>query len=87
MQNSSYWFSDVLQLLVSAPIRLSLFPKLLTQSKRKFQKPNLPLLALHEIKKIAKRCKFCLKNQDEQSRKSRIQNESYTPGGVIERRL
>ena len=41
------WFSEVLQLLVSVPIYLPLFPKLLTQSKGKFQHPNLPLLALH----------------------------------------
>ena len=41
------WFSEVLQLLVSAPNHLRLFPKLLTQSKGNFQHPNLPLLALH----------------------------------------
>ena len=41
------WFSEVLQLLVSAPIRTPLIPKLLTKSKGKFQHPNLPLLALH----------------------------------------
>ena len=41
------WFSEVLQLLVAAPFRLPLFPKLLTQAKGKLQHPNLPLLALH----------------------------------------
>ena len=64
------WFSEVLQLLVSAPIHLPLFPKLLTQSKGKFQHPNLPLLALHawelssnhlEIKSFRKSCRLCLR--------------------------
>ena len=40
------WFSEVLQLLVSAPVHLPLFPKLLTQAKRKFQHQNLPTLSL-----------------------------------------
>ena len=37
------WFSELLQLLVSAPIRLPLFPTLLTQSKGKFStsKPHI----------------------------------------------
>ena len=53
VQNSSYCSSlastslVLLQLQVSAPIYLPLFPNLLTQSKGKFQHPNLPLLALH----------------------------------------
>ena len=64
------WFSEVLQLLVSAPIRLPLFPKLLTQAKGKFLHQNLPLLDLHalklshnqsEIKLFAKPCRICLK--------------------------
>ena len=64
------WFSEVLQLLVSAPIHLPLFPKLLSQAKGKFQHPNLPLLALHawelsnnqlEIKSFCKACRICLK--------------------------
>ena len=41
------WFSEVLQLLVSAPIRRQLFPNLLTQAKGKFQHQNLPFLALN----------------------------------------
>ena len=41
------WFSEVLQLLVSAPVRLPLFPNLLTQAKGKFQHQNLPALNLH----------------------------------------
>ena len=40
------WFSEVLQLLVSAPVCLLLFPKLLTHAKGKFQHLNLPLLDL-----------------------------------------
>ena len=41
------WFSEVLQLLVSALIRLLCFPNLLTQAKGWFQHQNLPTLALH----------------------------------------
>ena len=41
------WFSEVLQLLVSAPVRLPLCPNLLTQAKGKFQHQNLPALNLH----------------------------------------
>ena len=40
------WFSEVLQLLVSAPVRVPLFQKLLTQTKGKFQHQNLPVLDL-----------------------------------------
>ena len=90
-------FSEVLQLLVSAPTGLPLFPKLLTQSKGKSQHPNLPLLALHtwelssnqlEIKSFRKRLQTLSQNQYEHLlRKSMIQNASYTPIGVIERRL
>ena len=40
------WFSELL-LLVSAPIRLPLIPKLLTQSKGRFVHQNLPLFDLH----------------------------------------
>ena len=41
------WFSELLLLLVSAPIRLPLIPRLLTQSKGRFVHQNLPLLDLH----------------------------------------
>ena len=41
------WFSELLQLLVSAPIRLPLIPRLLTQSKGRFVHQNLPVLDLH----------------------------------------
>ena len=66
------WFSEVLQLLVSAPICLPLFPKLLTQSKGKFQHPNFPLLTLHawelssnqlEIKSFRKMLQTLSQNQ------------------------
>ena len=66
------WFSEVLQLLVSAPVRLPLFPKLLTQAKGKFQHPNLPLLDLHawelsnnqsEIKYFRKTLQILSQNQ------------------------
>ena len=40
-------FSAVLQLLVSEPVRLPLFPNLLTQAKGRFQHQNLPVLNLH----------------------------------------
>ena len=36
------WFSELLLLLVSAPIRLPLIPRLLTQSKGRFVHQNLP---------------------------------------------
>ena len=91
------WFSEVLQLLVSAPIHLPLFPKLLTQAKGKFQHPNLPFLALHtwelsnnqlEIKSFHKTLQIWSPNQDEHLlRKSMIQNGLYSPIGVIEKRL
>ena len=41
------WFSELLLLLVSAPIRLPLIPRLLTQSKGRFIHQNLPVLDLH----------------------------------------
>ena len=91
------WFSEVLQLLVSAPICLPLFPKQLTQSKGKFQHPNLQLLTLHawelssnqlEIKSSRKPLQILSQNQDEHLlRKSLIQNGLYTPIGVTDRRL
>ena len=91
------WFSEVLQLLVSAPIHLPLFPNLLTQSKGKFLHQNLPLLDLHawelsnnqsEIKSFHKMLQILSQNQDEHLlRKSMMQNRSYTLICVIERRL
>ena len=91
------WFSEVLQLLVSAPIHLPLFPNLLTQSKGKFLHQNLPLLDLHawelsknqsEIKSFRKSLQILSQNQDEHLlRKSMMRNGSYTLIGVIERML
>ena len=91
------WFSEVLQLLVSASIRPLLFPKLLTQAKGKFQHPNLTLLALHawdllnnqlEIKSFHKKLQTLSQNQDENLlSKSMMQNGSFTPIDVIERWL
>ena len=91
------WFSEVLQLLVSVPDSLPLFPKLLTQAKGKFQHQNLPVLNLHawelssnqiEIENFHKTLQILSPNQDEhQLRKSLMQNGSYIPVGVIEGRL
>ena len=64
------WFSEVLQLIVSAPSQLPYFPNLLTQAMGKFQHQNLPTLVLHawelssnqlEIKMFSKHCRICLK--------------------------
>ena len=41
------WFSELLLLLVSAPIHLPLIPRLLTQSKGRFVHQNLPHFDLH----------------------------------------
>ena len=77
VQNSSYTpslaatkrFSEVLQLLVSAPVHLPLFPKLLTQAKE-----SLPVLHLHawelssnqlEIENFRKTLQILSPNQDE----------------------
>ena len=51
------WFSELLQLLVSGPIRLPLFPRFLTQSKGRFSHQNLPVPDLHgwEIKQSDKK--------------------------------
>ena len=91
------WLSEVLQLLVSAPVHLPLFPNFLTQSKGKFLHQNLPLLDLHawelsnnqsEIKSFRKTLQILSQNQDEHLlRKSMMRNGSYTLIGVIERRL
>ena len=91
------WFSEVLQLLVSVPGSLPLFPKLLTQGKGKFQHGNLPVLNLHtcelssnqiEIENFHKTLQILSPNQDEhQLGKSLMRNGSYIPVGVIEERL
>ena len=91
------WFSEVLQLLVSAPVHLPLFPKLLTQAKGKFQHQNLPVLNHHywelssnqlEIEHFCKTLQILSPNQDEhQLGKSMTRNGSYIPIGVVEGRL
>ena len=91
------WFSEVLHLLVSAPVCLPLFPDLLTQAKGKFKHQNLPVLNLHtwelsssqlEIKNFQKTLQILSSNQDKhQLRKSMTRNGSYIPFGVIEGRL
>ena len=96
------WFSEVLQLLVSAPIRLLFFPNVLTQARGKFQYQNLQRLALYawelssnqlEVKVFAKHCKVRLKIKTSKIKTS-IYSESLwckhgscTPIDVIKRRL
>ena len=69
-----HWFSELLLLLVSAPIRLPLIPSLLTQSKGRFVHQNLPLLDLHawelsnnqsEIKYFCKTLQILSPDQEE----------------------
>ena len=91
------WFSELLQLLVLVPIRLPLFPRLLTKSKGKFLHQNLPVLGLHacelsntqpEIKSFRKTLQIFSQNQEENLlRKSTMQNWSSSLIGVVERRL
>ena len=91
------WFSELLQLLVSAPIGLPLFARLLTQSKGRFLHQNLPLLDLHAwelsnnqsgIKSFRKTLQTLSQNQDVNLlKKYMTQNESYSLIGVIEGRL
>ena len=90
-------FSEVLQLLVSAPVRLPLVPNLLTQAKGKFQHQNLPALNIQawelsnnqlEIKNFRKTLQILSPDQDEHHlRKSMTGNGLFIPVGVIEGRL
>ena len=105
VQNSSYCSSlaptsvvlrGVTTISISSNLSLAL-SKTTDTIKRKFQHPNLPLLALHvwdlpsnqlEIKSFCKMLQSLSQNQEKHLlRKSVIQNGSYTPIGVIERRL
>ena len=89
------WFSEVLNLLVSVPIRLPYFPNLVTQAIWKFQQQNLPTLVLHawdlssnqiEIKHFHKTLQSLSQDQEEYLlRTSMMQNGSYIPIDVIER--
>ena len=91
------WFSELLLLLVSAPIRLPLIPKLLTQSKGRFVHQNLPLLDLHawelsnnqsEIKNFCKTLQILSLDQEEHlHKKSTMQNGPSSLIGVIQKRL
>ena len=91
------WFPELLKLLVSAPIRLPLFPKLLTQSKGRFLHQNLPVLDLHawelsnnqlEIESFRKTFQISSLNQEENLlRRSTMLNGPSSLIGVVERRL
>ena len=92
------WFSELLLLLVSAPIRLPLIPRLLTQSKGRFVHQNLPLLNLHawelsnnqsiRDKNFRKMLQILSLDQEEQlHKKSTMQNGPSSLIGVIQKRL
>ena len=91
------WFSELLLLLVSAPIHLPLIPRLLTQSKGRFVHQNLPLLDLHawelsnnqsEIKIFRKTLQILSLDQEEHlHKKSTMQNGPSSLIGVIQKRL
>ena len=90
------WFSELL-LLVSAPIRLPLIPRLLTQSKGRFVHQNLPILDLHawelsnnqsEIRNFHKTLQILSPDQEEHlHKKSTMQNGPSSLIGVIQKRL
>ena len=91
------WFSELLQLLVSASIHLPLFPRLLTQSKGRFIHQNLPVLDLHawelsnnqsEIKHFCKTLQILSPDQEEHLlKKSTMRNGPSLLIGVIQKRL
>ena len=91
------WFSELLLLLVSAPIRLPLIPRLLTQSKGRFVHQNLPILDLHawelsnnqsEIRNFHKTLHILSPDQEEHlHKKSTMQNGPSSLIGVIQKRL
>ena len=91
------WFSEVLQLLVSAPVCLPLCTKTINTSRRKVSTSKPSTLNLHawelssnqsEIKNFRKTLQILSPNQDEhQLRKSMRRNGPHIPIGVIERRL
>ena len=88
------WFSELLLLLVPAPIRLPLIPRLLTQSKGRFVHQNLRILDLHawelsnnqsEIRNFHKTFQILSPDQEEHlHKKSTMQNSLI---GVIQKRL
>ena len=91
------WFSELLLLLVSAPIRLPLIPRLLTQSKGRFVHQNLPILDLHswelsnnqsEIRNFHRTLQILSPDQEEHlHKKSTMQNGPSSLIGVIQKRL
>ena len=91
------WFSELLLLLVSAPICLPLIPRLLTQSKGRFVHQNLPILDLHawelsnnqsEIRNFHKTLQILSPDQEEHlHKKSTMQNGPSSLIGVIQKRL
>ena len=91
------WFSELLLLLVSAPVRLPLIPRLLTQSKGRFVHQNLPILDLHawelsnnqsEIRNFHKTLQNLSPDQEEHlHKKSTMQNGPSSLIGVMQKRL
>ena len=91
------WFSELLKLLVSAPIRLPLFSKFSTQSKGRCLHQNLPLLDLHawelssnqlEIENFRKTLQISSLNQEENLlRRPTVPNGPSSLIGIVERRL
>ena len=91
------WFSELLLLLVSAPIRLPLIPRLLTQSKGRFVHQNLPILDLHawelsnnqsEIRNFHTTLQILSPDQEEHlHKKSTMQNGPSSLIGVIQKKL
>ena len=93
LRTAIYWSYTV----VSAPIRLPLIPRLLTQSKRRFVHQNLPILDLHawelsnnqsEIRNFRKTLQILSPDQEEHlHKKSTMQNGPSSLIGVIQKRL
>ena len=91
------WFSELLLLLVSAPIRLPLIPRLLTQSKGRFVHQNLPILDIHawglsnsqsEIRNFHKTLQILSPDQEEHlHKKSTMQNGPSSLIGVIQKKV
>ena len=90
------WFSELLLLLVSAPIRLPLIPRLLTQSKGRFvhQTSQFSTFTLgsyqnnqSEIRNFHKTLQILSPDQEHLHKKSTMQNGPSSLIGVIQKRL
>ena len=91
------WFSELLLLLVSAPIRPPLIPRLLIQSKGRFVHQNLPILDLHawelsnnqsEIRNFHETLQILSPDQEEHlHKKSTMKSGPSSLIGVIQKRL